>query len=688
MNKKQKLTTILMALIMLIAISIGGNQPASAAKRKVGKVTNVSVTSRPDQTLLLSWKAVKGATGYCVYKSEKKNGYYKRVAVLKANKLKYNDKKVKCGKTYYYKIRAKKVNTLGEESKIIVGKPKWVLGNTSINYVKSKSYNSVKISWKAVKGAEGYVVCKATEKGGRLAEVKTVKGNSKTSVTLSGLVTGKPYYFGIKAYKTVKGQKIIADSCETVYGMAVPNTITTKNIGLISASSAKMNWLYGSGAEGYYIYRSTNPDSGYKKIATIKSKITKEYVDKGLKMGTTYYYKVASYKSYGKTKCTSELSKPMKLEVTNTYTIGPDSVPYGGAYMENPNYKSSTKQYYTWLSYMDLIEAMGGGTINVTAGTYKFWKPIYIPSNTTINFNDGVTITSYGSAGAKENLFVLANRGEVEDNNVKYKGFGGAHDITLRGTGNVVIDKNYTASSAILIGHTKNILIDGITFKNMNGSAHFIELDASKNVTITNCVFKDFKDTGADKEAINIDIPDKNTEGFSGTFSSFDNTPNEDIIISKNVFENLPVAVGTHMYTPGRMHNRIHITNNTIKNCKCYGIRIMNWKDSEVTGNTISNVRSTKMEALAFLVNGMKDCMIFENKVSNCDRFMIIKVAVFSDETIKAHPALADYAPLENKVKSADVIFNTISNIDYEGDIYYSNTLDFSDKVYWYVKSK
>ena len=55
----------------------------------------------------LTWKKVKGAAGYQVYRSMRKNGKY--VCVKKNLKAaKYTDKKLKKGKTYYYKVRAYK----------------------------------------------------------------------------------------------------------------------------------------------------------------------------------------------------------------------------------------------------------------------------------------------------------------------------------------------------------------------------------------------------------------------------------------------------------------------------------------------------------------------------------------------------------------------------------------------------
>lgn len=66
------------------------------AKAKAGK-----------KSVSLTWKKVAGANGYKIYRADKKNGTYKAVkTVSKASAVSYADKKLKTGKTYYYKIKA------------------------------------------------------------------------------------------------------------------------------------------------------------------------------------------------------------------------------------------------------------------------------------------------------------------------------------------------------------------------------------------------------------------------------------------------------------------------------------------------------------------------------------------------------------------------------------------------------
>lgn len=75
---------------------------------KVYKLNNISAAPKvttSKHTAILKWKKVSNATGYKIYRADKKNGEYLLVKTVKgAKKLKYTDKKVKKGKTYYYKV--------------------------------------------------------------------------------------------------------------------------------------------------------------------------------------------------------------------------------------------------------------------------------------------------------------------------------------------------------------------------------------------------------------------------------------------------------------------------------------------------------------------------------------------------------------------------------------------------------
>lgn len=74
--------------------------------------TKVSIKALKNGKIKISWKKIKGASGYQILMSNKKNGKYKMVATLnKASKTTKTVKKLKAGKRYYVKVRAfKKVD--------------------------------------------------------------------------------------------------------------------------------------------------------------------------------------------------------------------------------------------------------------------------------------------------------------------------------------------------------------------------------------------------------------------------------------------------------------------------------------------------------------------------------------------------------------------------------------------------
>ena len=96
--------------------------------------------------------------------------------------------------------------------------------------------------------------------------------------------------------------------------------------------------------------------------------------------------------------------------------------------------------------------------------------------------------------------------------------------------------------------HNKNITLDGITFKNMK-YGHFIEMDASKNVTVNNCTFTGYKASKRHtSEAINLDTPDKKTKGFTHDWSKYDCTANQNVRL-QNVFSQILKRQSEHTST-------------------------------------------------------------------------------------------------------------------------------------------
>ncbi|WP_235816553.1 right-handed parallel beta-helix repeat-containing protein [Bacillus massilinigeriensis] len=303
------------------------------------------------------------------------------------------------------------------------------------------------------------------------------------------------------------------------------------------------------------------------------------------------------------------------------YTISATSKPINKKMLKYSTYNKYTKQYYLIRSYLEKLEKAGGGTLVLKKGTYTISNVLYVPSNVTIKMKNGVKMVKGTKTGTKKfsaskSIFQLIRPSKAHKKGV-YGKYNGEKNITIQGEGTVTIDLKYIKDSlAIIMGHNQNVLVENIHFKNMY-SGHFIEMDASKNVEIFNNSFTDSKvSPNVNKEAINLDTPDKSTNGWSQKWSKYDKTPNENVFIEYNIFDQLDRAVGTHKYSEGKYHENVVIRNNSIMNTRSDAIRVMNWSNPIIEENTIENVADGAPGKRGVLASGVIN-PIFQNNVFN-----------------------------------------------------------------------
>lgn len=163
-----------------------------------------------------TWKKVDGATGYRVYYAGSESGTYKYVTQINSGKTtSYVQTGLTTGKTYYYKVRAyRTVNgtkVFGALSDAKSVKP--VPTTTKIQKVTSGS-KSAKVTWNKVNGATGYRVYYSTSKD---SGYKYATQTSKTAYTQAGLKKGASYYYKVRAYRTVNGEKVFGAYSTPVY---------------------------------------------------------------------------------------------------------------------------------------------------------------------------------------------------------------------------------------------------------------------------------------------------------------------------------------------------------------------------------------------------------------------------------------------------------------------------------------
>ena len=198
-----------------------------------------------------------------------------------------------------------------------VSKPK-------VSSVSTVSSTSVKIKWKKVSGADGYVIYQ--KKGdGKYLKIKTITSGKTTSYTKKSLSSATKYTYKIKAYVKVGSEKIYGEYSSAKSAYTKPLKVTVSSISAVSATSVKIKWKKVSRADGYEIYQK-KASGEYKKIKTITSGETTSYTQNSLSGATKYTYKIKAYVKFGTEKIYGSYSS-VKSIVTPKPTTKPTEVP-------------------------------------------------------------------------------------------------------------------------------------------------------------------------------------------------------------------------------------------------------------------------------------------------------------------------------------------------------------------------
>lgn len=133
-------------------------------------------------------------------------------------------------------------------------------------------------------------------------------------------------------------------------------------------------------------------------------------------------------------------------------------------------------------------------------------------------------------------------------------GYNGTSDIEIIGA---TFDENKSLSTnctALNLSHAKNVKIKNCKFINSSGTWHSIEVNSSKDVYISECIFEN----NQNEEDIQID-----SANGTGNIGSNDGTPCDNIHIYNCIFDTQShVAIGEH---DGGWHKNIRVYNNIFR---------------------------------------------------------------------------------------------------------------------------
>ena len=159
-------------------------------------------------TIALTWNSVKGADGYEIYRTAGKSKTYKKIASVKG-KTAYIDKKKTVGTAYTYKVRAYSGKIYSAFSKAVKTMARPFRPALSLKAGKRQ----IQLSWKGVKGADGYQIYRSASKNGKYTKIAEASAGKRTFVN-KGLKSGKKYYYKMRAYERAGGKRVYSHYSE------------------------------------------------------------------------------------------------------------------------------------------------------------------------------------------------------------------------------------------------------------------------------------------------------------------------------------------------------------------------------------------------------------------------------------------------------------------------------------------
>ena len=205
---------------------------------------------------------------------------------------------LKGNSTYSLRIRAFAGTVYSDYTRLAV---KTKLANVAGLKAQGVTATAVKLDWARNAGATGYII--EQYKGGKWTQLAVTKNNTTLTFTVKGLAECTPYSFRVKAYKNDGGKTNYSDYV-TVKASTLLGTVKNAKVTSVTGSWITLEWAKNDKATGYVIEQYKG--GKWTVLATTKNNTTLTFTVKGLAKGTTYSFRI---KSFRKTGSTTEFSE-------------------------------------------------------------------------------------------------------------------------------------------------------------------------------------------------------------------------------------------------------------------------------------------------------------------------------------------------------------------------------------------
>lgn len=155
----------------------------------------------------------------------------------------------------------------------------------------NKGTRVVKLKWKTINGADGYIIYSAKDSG-KYKKLKTIANPDKTSCNVK-MAYASSYSFRIRAFKNSEDGSIISGKYSKTKKVTTAPARIKGVKAKISGNMVNLSWKKVKNAKGYQVFASNRKNGSYTRIKIIrKGSVIKTAVKKNKKNS---YFKVRAY---------------------------------------------------------------------------------------------------------------------------------------------------------------------------------------------------------------------------------------------------------------------------------------------------------------------------------------------------------------------------------------------------------
>lgn len=223
------------------------------------------------------------------------------------------------------------------------------------------------------------------------------------------------------------------------------------------------------------------------------------------------------------------------------------------------------------------LNAGEGGEVRIPPGVYLIKTGrLDLPSNTRITMSP-TTVIKRGSTG--DVLMINKTNGQG--------GWDGAENITIIGG---ILDGNageFASNHSLLaFGHSRNIRVEDVTFRNLAGNWHMLECNSTDNGQFVGCRFDGMITASTSTEMAQVDLC---ASAAFPWFGPYDNQPCRNITFDRCDFKNASCdGIGTHTQVSGKPHTDIKIVSCSFEEVRT-ATKPLHWSGVLFKGNTVLN---------------------------------------------------------------------------------------------------